>query len=374
MKKFLALFLSLPLLSLSLHAQMPSRASILNITDHLNLAAISDPGSPANGDLWRSSTTADTLKYRSGGTTFELATQAFVAAGYQPLDGDLTSIAGNTTAGFLTRTASNTYTPRTITGTANEITVSNGSGASGNPTISLPSALTFTGKTVTGGTFTGGAFNGTVGATTPDSGAFTSVSASGNVWSGNNIIAVTGSTDGATLYPDGQIHLSRNGNPAFIVRRRSADGDIAMFLRDNVTVGSISVTTTATAYNTSSDARLKTNIRALTGSGAIIDALRPRLFDWRSGERDAYGFVAQELYPIFPQAVTKGDDDDETVTQQWAVDPAKLVPVLTAEIQSLRIRMATVESGHTFRVHLAGCALAAALGALGGFILSRFAP
>ncbi len=51
------------------------------------------------------------------------------------------------------RTRPRLSTARTLTGTANEITVANGAGASGNPTISLPSALTFTGKTVTGGTF-----------------------------------------------------------------------------------------------------------------------------------------------------------------------------------------------------------------------------
>lgn len=48
---------------------------------------------------------------------------------------------------------SGTYYTRTITGTANEITATNGTGAAGNPTLSLPSALTFTGKTITGGTF-----------------------------------------------------------------------------------------------------------------------------------------------------------------------------------------------------------------------------
>jgi len=42
----------------------------------------------------------------------------------------------------------------TIYGTANEVTVVNGDLATGNPIISLPSALTFTGKTVTGGVFT----------------------------------------------------------------------------------------------------------------------------------------------------------------------------------------------------------------------------
>lgn len=44
---------------------------------------------------------------------------------------------------------------RTLTGTANEITISNGTGASADPVWSLPTALTFTGKTVTGGTFSG---------------------------------------------------------------------------------------------------------------------------------------------------------------------------------------------------------------------------
>lgn len=57
-----------------------------------------------------------------------------------------------------------------ISGTANEITAS---ASVGSVTLSLPAALTFTGKTVTGGIFAGGAFNGTVGATTPSTSAFT---------------------------------------------------------------------------------------------------------------------------------------------------------------------------------------------------------
>ena len=42
-----------------------------------------------------------------------------------------------------------------ITGTSNEISVAHGDGLGGNPTISLPNALTLTGKTVTGGTYSG---------------------------------------------------------------------------------------------------------------------------------------------------------------------------------------------------------------------------
>lgn len=100
-------------------------------------------------------------------------TLAAAVAGFQPLDADLTALAGlDTTAGLLAKTAANTYARRSIAGTANEITVTNGDGQAANPTVSLPSAMTLTGKTMTGGTYVGavsynGAYFGTINTITP---------------------------------------------------------------------------------------------------------------------------------------------------------------------------------------------------------------
>lgn len=88
-------------------------------------------------------------------TADNMAADTVFANLYQPLDATLTAVAAYNTNGLLTQTAADTFTGRTITGTANEITVTNGDGVSGAPTLSLPTALTFTGKTVTGGTFSG---------------------------------------------------------------------------------------------------------------------------------------------------------------------------------------------------------------------------
>ncbi len=72
--------------------------------------------------------------------------------GKQPLDADLTALAAlGATAGMLARTGAGAFAVRTLTGTANKIAVSNGTGGAGDPTISLPSSVTVD-VTLTAGT------------------------------------------------------------------------------------------------------------------------------------------------------------------------------------------------------------------------------
>jgi hypothetical protein len=90
---------------------------------------------------------------------------------------------------------------------------------------------------------------------------------------GNTIDPATGTVDGAYYNNSArQLILSRDGGGSLNLRRRSSDGTVQGFYRDGTVVGTISVTTTATAYNTSSDYRLKENVTPVSPSHLGLDA------------------------------------------------------------------------------------------------------
>ena len=114
-----------------------------------------------------------------------------------------------------------------------------------------------------------------------------------------------------------------------------------IFLNPNGIVGSITTNGSATLYNVTSDHRLKENIVDAPDFGSLIDSIQVRSFDWKvDGSHQRAGFVAQELVTVAPEAVHQPTDTEEMM----AVDYSKLVPMLVKEIQSLRARVAQLET------------------------------
>lgn len=114
------------------------------------------------------------------------------------------------------------------------------------------------------------------------------------------------------------------------------------FMYNQTEIGSITQSgTTAVLYNTTSDQRLKENIANADSASSLIDSLQVRKFDWKAdGSHQRYGFIAQELVSVAPEAVHQPINPEEMM----AVDYSKLVPMLVKEIQSLRARVAALES------------------------------
>lgn len=92
--------------------------------------------SNGSGDLTAATTTATEIGYVNG-VTSAIQTQLDAK---QPLDADLTAIAGLASAGLIARTGAGTAAARTLTAGSNKLAVTNGDGASGNPTVDATEA------------------------------------------------------------------------------------------------------------------------------------------------------------------------------------------------------------------------------------------
>lgn len=122
---------------------------------------------------------------------------------------------------------------------------------------------------------------------------------------------------------------------------------VSVFRYQDVVKGSITVTSTATAYNTSSDYRLKENIVPIENAVARIDNLNPVRFNFIADPLHTVdGFLAHEVTPVVPEAITGEKDavDDEGNPVYQGIDQSKLVPLLVAAVQELSARVAALEA------------------------------
>jgi len=112
------------------------------------------------------------------------------------------------------------------------------------------------------------------------------------------------------------------------------------------------VGSTSVAFNTTSDARLKTD----RGRAVDLSALRGVVvhdFTWKADGVRSRGVFAQEAYDVFPRAVTEGTDDETPeghLARPWMTDYSKFVPDLIAgfqqhdaELAALRAAFATLK-------------------------------
>lgn len=93
--------------------------------------------------------------------TTESGSTARTSLGAQTQDAGLDALAAFNTNGIIVQTANNTFAGRTLTGTTNRVTVTNGSGVSGDPVVDISSSYIGQSSINTVGTITTGVWNGT---------------------------------------------------------------------------------------------------------------------------------------------------------------------------------------------------------------------
>ena len=154
-------------------------------------------------------------------------------------------------------------------------------------------------------------------------------------------------TDGFEARASWYASVSDSGATPFLVNRNTDDGNLIAFYKSGSAVGSISVTGSATAYNTSSDHRLKENVVELTGATDRLKQIPVHRFNFIADpDTTVDGFLAHEVQSVVPEAITgthnEVDADGNPVYQ--GIDQSKLVPLLVATIKELEARITALEA------------------------------
>jgi hypothetical protein len=112
-------------------------------------------------------------------------------------------------------------------------------------------------------------------------------------------------------------------------------------------IGAIRLAATGTTYLTTSDYRLKQDIRPLEGAIERLNGLKPCRFAFKAeADRRVDGFIAHEVAQIVPEAVSGEKDavDASGDIVPQAVDVSRLVPLLVAALQELTGRVKALEA------------------------------
>jgi hypothetical protein len=97
---------------------------------------------------------------------------------------------------------------------------------------------------------------------------------------------------------------------------------VMLFQNAGANVGTVTITNTATAYNTTSDPRLKENITPIQGASDIVMALNPVTYTFKADGSWMDGFLTTEVQTLLPSAVT--GEPDAMMDEEYEVTPAVL--------------------------------------------------
>ena len=167
----------------------------------------------------------------------------------------------------------------------------------------------------------------------------------------NTVSGYTNQPGGGFIASDSHFEFATTSNRSAVEigRNNTNVGDVVTFRKQGTTVGSISVAASSTAYNTSSDYRLKTAVNYDWDATTRLKQLRPARFEWIAEGDDAVpvdGFLAHEVQTVVPEAISGTHDevDDEGNPVYQGIDQSKLVPLLVKTIQELEARITALET------------------------------
>ena len=147
-------------------------------------------------------------------------------------------------------------------------------------------------------------------------------------------------TVGVEARGDGLLLSTRDGDTCSILRRNSDDGEILRFQRDGTTVGSVKTFSNQTQYITTSDGRLKENIKPISDGVQKLMAMNPVTYNWKAtpDEPSEQGFIAQDMQDIAPEAVSLTDGQE-----MMGMDYGRITPIIVSALQDALQRISKLE-------------------------------
>jgi len=153
------------------------------------------------------------------------------------------------------------------------------------------------------------------------------------------LFGTTGIPNGTSVYGSGFIPGSNDRMFLNLATSSTSTKEHLQFFNPNGKVGTIKTLNSATQFNTSSDYRLKKDLKDFDGLDKV-SKIPVYDFKWKVDDSSSYGVMAHELQDILPDAVS-GEKDGE---EMQGVDYSKIVPLLIKSIQELEAKVKILEN------------------------------